>query len=776
MELASAPLTLSSVVPASAAAGGSGIALTLTGTSFGAADTVTWTPVAPAGNATAGLATTLNPNGTLKVNLAGGPGGLLSTQGTFNITVVDPSGATSGAILFTVGPPPAISGLNPISVGAGSAAFSLTINGTGFANGDCVTWTQVTPQPASAVPLTGTLTPPCNTTVTSLGNGQAQLTVTVPASLVSVAGTATISVIDPDGAAAGTPQTFSVAPPSISGLADVSGAALTSVGTGSTNLTLVVNGANFLTGATGSVVIFTDPAGAQHVLTPTAATSTSLTVVVPGLDIGSVANTTAQVTVLNQAPAGTNGTCTAPGGITGACSTAVQLSIGAPTILNTNPTAAAAGGGNLTLTVNGSNFVANSQLVWCNNCAGTPQALIAPTTVTPGQMVLTIPTSKNLLNAPGTVQISVTNTPGNLTNANTNSTAISFQISTIGISSISPTSVLAGGPGFALTINGQNSNFDPAAQVLFGQGLAPIIPSQQTGATITSSQIIVNVPASYIATSSAGALSIQVQDSNGAITPVVSLPIQVFSIASAVPSSLTAGSPDTLLLINGTGFAPVGQMQVQWIEGIATTNLTVLSTTPTQMSVKVPGGAQGLLAQPGTAQITATETVAGGNVSATLTQAISISPPAISSPLLPSSSPVNGTAFLLTVNGSSFLSSSVIQWTDGTGKVTPLTTSFTSSQQLSAFVPSTLLNAAGTALVTVSNGTAVSNGIVFPIGPTPTILTNGNGLAICPATGTCQASTSVTAGTAGITLQVSGLNYQPGAGWCGQPTAYPPTW
>ena len=757
----SGPPKVTTVAPQTAAAGGSIISLTLTGTSFQSGDTLTWTPVG-SGSPTPGIPTTFNQNGTLSVSITGAQAtSLLASQGPVKLDVVDPSGvSSSSAQNFAVAPPPALSSLAPASAPAGSAsAVSITISGSNFVNGDCVTWTQVTPQAAAPVSLTGTS--PCSTTVTSAGTQQ-QITVQVPTNLLALVGTANITVIDPDLAPATTPQTFTVLAPTISGLADSTGAVLASVGTASSDFQVTVNGTNFVTGVsanTGSVVVFTDPTGAQHVLSPTSVdpAGTFLVVTVPGADVGNVANTNAKVQVLNQAA---GGACSAPGA-TGACSAQLTLAVGAPKITSVNPAAATTGGNNLPITVNGANFVANSQLVWCNNCNGTPQQSIVPTAVSPGQMTLSVPGS--LLKAAGTASISVTNTPGSLTNTNTNSPAVPFQISTLAISSINPTSVIAGGGSFTLTINAQNSNFDNGAQVLFGSGLQPIFPAQQAGATITSNQIIITVPASYIA--SPGTLQVQVQDSNGTQSQAVQLPVNTFAITNVTPLNLVAGGPDTVLTITGTGFGATNAMQVQWLEGTATTSLPILSNSNGQLTVKVSGGAQGLLAQPGNAQIIATQTVSGTPVSTTFGQQITISGPVVST-LSPTSALVNGNAFLLTVNGSNFLSTSVVQWTDFTGKTTQLNTNFSSSNTLTAFVPASPLLAlpgAETALVSVVNGSVTSNGVVFQIGPVPTILTNGTGVSICTSTSNCNPASSLTAGAGATTLQITGTNYQPGA-------------
>lgn len=110
-----------------------------------------------------------------------------------------------------------------------------------------------------------------------------------------------------------------------------------------------------------------------------------------------------------------------------------------------------------------------------------------------------------------------------------------------------------------------------------------------------------------------------------------------------------------------------------------------------------------------------------------------------------------GPAFTLTVNGSSFLSSSVVRW-NGSDR----TTTFVNSAQLTAAIPASDIAAAGTAAVTVFNpapGGGISNAQTF------TINTNPN-----PVPSTTNISpVSAPAGGAGFTLTVNGSNFVNGA-------------
>jgi hypothetical protein len=53
---------------------------------------------------------------------------------------VTTSGGTSAGATFTINPHPTITSLSPSSTTAGGAAFTLTINGTGFVPGATVTF------------------------------------------------------------------------------------------------------------------------------------------------------------------------------------------------------------------------------------------------------------------------------------------------------------------------------------------------------------------------------------------------------------------------------------------------------------------------------------------------------------------------------------------------------------------------------------------------------------------------------------------------------------
>jgi Galactose oxidase-like, Early set domain/Calx-beta domain len=156
---------------------------------------------------------------------------------------------------------------------------------------------------------------------------------------------------------------------------------------------------------------------------------------------------------------------------------------------------------------------------------------------------------------------------------------------------------------------------------------------------------------------------------------------------------------------------------------------------------------QGQLFVPGSS-FTLTVSFADGST-ATATASIGALPPVPGlTTLSPNSATAGGPAFTLTVNGSNFVSDSVVQW-NGTVR----TTTFVSATQLTAAIPASDIAAAGTAQVTVANpGGGTSNALTFTINtgtPAPSLTT--------------LSPNSRTAGGPAFTLTVNGSNFVSGS-------------
>jgi hypothetical protein len=158
-----------------------------------------------------------------------------------------------------------------------------------------------------------------------------------------------------------------------------------------------------------------------------------------------------------------------------------------PFITTLNPESVHAGSPDFTLTVNGTGF-ASSSVVEMN-------ANPLPTTFV-NSTQLTAPVPASFLQAPQFLQVSVVNPPDVRSNISP------FLVSTIVISSISPSSAKAGGPGFTLTVGG--SFFNSSSVVEFNGSALPTT-------FVNANTVTAAVPASAIA--SPGTVQVDVANS-----------------------------------------------------------------------------------------------------------------------------------------------------------------------------------------------------------------------------------------------------------------------
>jgi hypothetical protein len=175
---------------------------------------------------------------------------------------------------------------------------------------------------------------------------------------------------------------------------------------------------------------------------------------------------------------------------------------------------------------------------------------------------------------------------------------------------------------------------------------------------------------------------------------------------SISPTCVTAGSGGFTLTVSGTNF--VSTSTVKW-NGTALTTTFVSST---QLTATVTAA---LVASPGTASVTVVNPGPGGGTSNAQTFTISATP--MISSLNPNCATAGGPQFTLTVNGTNFVSTSIVNWNGAA-----LTTTFVSSTQLTATVPAPRIATAGTASITVMNPCGgTSTAMTFTIANTPVI-------------------------------------------------------
>src|SRR2546430_290837 len=292
------------------------------------------------------------------------------------------------------------------------------------------------------------------------------------------------------------------------------------------------------------------------------------------------------------------------------------------------------------------------------------------------------------------------------------------------LSPISPTSTTTCAGSFSLTLNG--TNFANNAKVNFGA-------TQLTPTTSSSTQLVVTVPASSVAT--AGTVSVTVVNPGG-------------GGGTSNAQTLTINNPPPPVISSGA--AATGTV------GVAFTYQIVASNCPT--SYNATGRPPGLSVDTATGLISGTPTTAGtysvtisatnssGTGTKTLVITINNRLPTTTS-ISPSCVTAGSTGFTLTVTGTNFVSTSTVRWGG-----TSLTTTFVSSTQLTATVPASLIATAGTASITVVNpapGGGSSNAQTFTISAAPTI--------------SSLSPTCTSAGGGQFTLTVNGTNFVSGS-------------
>ena len=611
-----------------------------------------------------GLSTTFSSSTQLFAVI---PASDLTVVGPVTLTVMNPDGGSSNAYQLFV--EPALTSMTPNSAVAGSGGFTLTLTGAGFPAGWVVGWN--------------------DTLLVTTYVSSNELTAMVPAGLVATAGQATVWVISPNKEDPSRYLVFTVTSAPTSPV--VTSLSPPSAVSGGSGFILWVNGSGFVAGST---VEWNGQA-----LATTFVSATQLTAQVPASDI--LNSGSANVTVVN------------PGD---APSTALTFTVAQPApVLNSfSPSSAAAGTPAFTLTVSGSGFVAGSLVQWNG-------ATLTTTFLSSTQLTATVDAFR--IAAAGTAAVAVWNPGGALSNN------LPFMIASAArapvLSSLSPSSVAAGGAAFTLTVNG--SGFVAGAVVTWNSQSLPTT-------FVSSAQLTAQVAAYQI--QFAGIQGITVSDSGGTsnalqFTVAGTQP----AIISVTPPNATAGGPGFALTITGWGMVPGSA--VQWNgQNLATTYVSNLEVT-----AQVPATD---IATPGTAILTIVNP--GGAVSNTAQFPVAPGAPVVTS-ISPTSVVTGGAAFTLTVNGSGFVLGSLVQWNGAT-----LNTAFLSSAQVTATVDAFRIATPGTATVSVWNPSGALSGnltfvIAAPSGPTLSSLS--------PAT--------VVAGASGFALVVNGTGFASGA-------------
>ncbi|MBL8173254.1 MAG: IPT/TIG domain-containing protein [Bryobacterales bacterium] len=751
------PPIITSLSPGSTIAGGPAFTLLVNGSRFGDAELL-WNGVS---------LNILNIAGNLIT--AQVPALLIATPGTANVQVRNPGNILSNIAVFTIqSQAPVLESLNPGSVNAGSAGFTLMLTGSNFQPGTRVEWdgNPVTtfvdsansmraniaasqlinagvipvqarsPQGAPSNVLNFTIngTNPSITSVTppSVAAGSQQTVFTVEGTnfeTLSIAQwnglpvptaffsptrlfvTVPASLLRDPGTAElriRNPNQLTSAPRNIPILGtgpQILSLSPNTAQVGAAAVQLTVNGANFLNGA---IVQFngTD-------LAPTNFTNaTTLTATVPAAQLNAIGNF--PVVVRNP-----------DGQVSGSSNFAVTGTTPPPTLTSLNPATVQQGSAAFTLTLSGSNFQTGAVARWNGTLL---------TTSFQSAQSLTAQVPASLLTAVAAANVDVRNPDTQTSNALPVQVAAVVNPAPV-LTALNPSSTITGLATFPLTLTGQN--FAAGAVVLWnGTALTPV----STGAT----QITVIVPQGLA--QFAGAATVQVRNPDGQLSN--SLPLQIRQtvpqITSISPLAALVGTPEVTLTVNGQFFQTGAT--VLW------NGITLPTSSPSQGQLVAMVLPASLLLTPGVASISVRNP--DGQTSASVPFQVIAPPPLISS-LEPSAATVGTPGVQLVIRGSGFRQGSQVRF-NGAG----LFSVVVSVNQITATLPAEFLLFEQTATVQIfQQDGASSNAATFQVLPslTPEI--------------TQLTPSSAPAGSANLTLGIVGRNFIGGAHvfWNGQP-------
>ncbi len=407
--------------PSSATVGGAAFALTVNGGNFVTTSVVNFNGVAKT--------TTFVSDKQLTAAITAADIAMAGTVNVF-VTTPAPGGGTTTAQTFTVNiPVPTLTSITPTS-GVLGQAINLALTGSNFIAGSVVNF-GVNADTGGAA-----------------SNGGNTLVIPIPAAQLNAAGPVSVSVknLTPGGGSSAAVQfTVQNVQPVIGSLSPSAATA------GSAAFTLTITGNGFVSGAT---VDF----GADKGLKPASTTATQIQVTVPATDIAT--GGTANVIVNNPAPA-----------VASSVVATFNINNPLPTLASLGQLHSA-GGFAFTLTVNGTNFVATSQIKFNGKAELT-------TFVSTTQLSAAIPAAD--VSTGGAVPVTVTNpNPGGGTTAPFNFIVDDFAVS----GPTNPVTVIAGQAApFTITVQPGANGF--AGQISFSAATAPPATALPGGTAVT---------------------------------------------------------------------------------------------------------------------------------------------------------------------------------------------------------------------------------------------------------------------------------------------------
>ena len=293
------------------------------------------------------------------------------------------------------------------------------------------------------------------------------------------------------------------------------------------------------------------------------------------------------------------------------------------------------------------------------------------------------------------------------------------------ISSLSPTSILAGSPIFSLSVNG--SHFTPASAVLWNSTpLATFF--------VSTAQLTAQVPATLIQNAGTAMIEIRTPQPGGGTSLELTFTVNptaspVPTITALTPSGVVTGSPGFVLTVTGTNFVSTSIVTVNGDERTTSyVNSTTLDASMLDSDTKTPGQLQIAVLNP---------QPSGGSSSAFPLNILNPVPSVTA--VSPTELQAGAAATPLTVTGTNFISGSTVM-VNGS----PRTTSVANATSASATLTAGDLSAGGTLQIQVQNpipGGGTSNTMAFAVTPTTTagmpVLVDVGYLGATANTGVC---------------------------------------
>lgn len=493
-------------------------------------------------------------------------------------------------------PTPTITSISPTSVMAGSAAVTLTVNGTNFLS-------------TSIIQVNGM------SETTAFVNAT-QLTAAVPATQIVSGGQLAVAVLNGSvSSAQGTPMNFTVnnPVPAISSvsptgeLAGVSSPTITVTGTGFVPTTFInVNG---------------------NARTTTYSSETQVSVALAAADVAAAGSLS--LTAVNAAPGG--GTSTA------ATVTVTAPSV-APTITSISPSTETVGANSLTIAVTGTGFVATT-VIDVNGSART-------TTYTSGTKVSAVLTTADVA-ATGSLSVTaVSPAPGGGTSA---AFMLAVNNPTVGAITLNPAGLTEGGTT-PVTITVAGSTFVPSSVV-------KVNGNARTTAYLNANSLTFVATVADQATVGLLAVTVTNPAPGGGTSPAANLGITAPGapqITSVTPNPIYIGSGDTSISVNGSGFTT--NSVVNWNGTTLVGGGFINSYYGQTLLATVPAAD---LTTAGTASVTVNTPGASPSLSNPVAVAIANPPAPTLASIYPSGGPVN-TSTQLILYGTGFTQESTV--------------------------------------------------------------------------------------------------------------------